>query len=56
MPNRDPGLFDIYTRIKDPDKVDYVLEMIDATIAQYRENPPDAARLKALQSRISTDS
>ncbi len=50
--NRDPGLFDIYTRIKDPDKVDYVLEVLDATIAHYRANPPDPARLKALQSRL----
>ena len=50
--NRDPGLFDIYTRIKDPAKVDYVLETLDATIAQYRANPPDPERLKALQSRL----
>ena len=50
--NRDPGLFDIYTRVKDPAKVDYVLETLDATIAHYRANPPDPARLKALQSRL----
>ena len=33
-------------------KVDYVLGVIDATIAQYRDAPPDAARLAALQKRL----
>jgi zinc protease len=50
--NRDPGLFDIYTRIKDAGKIDYVREVIDATVAQYRDTPPDAARLSDLQSRL----
>ena len=50
--NRDPGLLDIIARIKDPAKVDYVLGEIDATIAQYRDAPPDAQRLADLQSRL----
>jgi zinc protease len=50
--NRDPGLLDIYARIKDPSKVDYVLEVIDATIAQFRSTPPEAAKLAALQRRL----
>ena len=50
--HRDPYLLDIHTRIKDPAKVDYVLGVIDATIAQYRDAPPDAARLAALQKRL----
>jgi zinc protease len=40
--HRDPYLLDIHTRIKDPAKVDYVLGVIDATIAQYRDAPPDS--------------
>ncbi len=40
--HRDPGLLDITTRVKDPAKVDYVLGVIDATIAGVRAAPPDA--------------
>jgi len=50
--NRDPGLLDIITRIKDPAKIDYVLAEIDATIAHYRDTAPDAARLADLKSRL----
>ncbi len=50
--NRDPGLIDIYARIKDPEKVDYVLSEIDRVIAEAKATPPDAARLKDLQSRL----
>ncbi len=53
--NRDPGLLDIYTRIKDPDKVDAVLKEIDAVIARYREELPDAQRLADLKSRLKYD-
>ncbi len=53
--NRDPGLLDIVTRVKDPTKVDYVLEQIDATLAQYKESPPDAERLRDLKSRLKYD-
>jgi zinc protease len=50
--NRDPGLLEIMTRVKDPAKVDYVLEVIDATIAGVRAAPPDAGRLADLQRRL----
>jgi zinc protease len=50
--NRDPGLFHIYTRVKDPAKIDYVLEEIDRTVARYRESPPDGDRLADLKSRL----
>ncbi|TDJ47480.1 MAG: insulinase family protein [Gammaproteobacteria bacterium] len=53
--NRDPSVIFIYTRIKDPDKVDYVLETIDATIAQYQQSLPDEERLAALKSRLRYD-
>jgi zinc protease len=50
--NRDPGLLEIYARIKDPAKVDYVLGALDGTVAKFRESPPDAARLADLQRRL----
>jgi zinc protease len=50
--NRDPGLFDIYSRVKDPAKVDLVLQEIDRAIARYRESPPDPQRLADLKSRL----
>jgi len=50
--NRDPGLLEIYARVKDPAKVDYVLGVIDETIAKFRAEPPDAARLQDLQKRL----
>ena len=50
--NRDPSLLDIYSRIKDPDRVDYVLEVIDDTIAQFQSEAPDEERLDALKSRL----
>jgi zinc protease len=51
--HRDPGLLDITTRVKDPAKVDYVLGAIDAAIAAARAAGPDAARLAALQRRLT---
>ena len=50
--NRDPTLLDIYSRIKDPDRVDYVLEVIDATIAEFQDSAPEEERLNALKSRL----
>jgi zinc protease len=50
--NRDPGLLEISARVKDPAKVDYVLGVIDETIAKSKAEPPDAARLSDLQRRL----
>ncbi len=50
--NRDPGVIFIYARVKDPDKVDYVLATIDDTIAEYQETLPDGERLADLKSRL----
>jgi len=50
--NRDPGLLEISARIKDPAKIDYVLGVIDETIAQFRAEAPDAKRLADLQRRL----
>jgi zinc protease len=50
--HRDPGLLDVTARVKDSAKIDYVLGVIDATIAAVRKTPPDAARLADLQKRL----
>ncbi|MDH3283538.1 MAG: insulinase family protein [Acidobacteriota bacterium] len=50
--NRDPGLFDIFSRIKDEAKVDAVLSQIDGVIAGFQAAPPDAGRLERLKSRL----
>jgi zinc protease len=49
--NRDPNLFDVVTRVKDPDKVEYVLGEIDRTVAQYQASPADAKRLADVKAR-----
>lgn len=50
--SRDPGLLDITTRVKDPTKVDYVLGVLDETIAAYAAAPPAPERLAALKQRL----
>jgi zinc protease len=50
--NRDPSLIDIYTRVKDPARIDYALGVIDETVARYRDTPPEAQRLAGLKSRL----
>jgi zinc protease len=50
--SRDPGLLDMTTRVTDPAKVSYVLDAIDATVAEYRDAPPAPERLAALQQRL----
>jgi zinc protease len=49
--NRDPSLFDVLARVKDPAKVDYVIEAIDAAVASFQAAPPDAQRLADVKSR-----
>ena len=53
--NRDPSLIDVYTRIKDSEKVDYVIAEIDRVLAGAQATPPDAERLGDLQSRLKYD-
>ena len=50
--NRDPGLLEISAHVKDPAKVDYVLGVIDETIAKAQAELPDPARLRDLQRRL----
>ncbi len=53
--SRDPSLWSLTTMVKDPDKVDYVLQAIDETVAHYRENLPEVDRLAAIKSNIRYD-
>jgi zinc protease len=50
--NRDPGLLDIYTRIKDPARIDDVLAAIDATADSFKDSLVEPAELDALKSRL----
>jgi zinc protease len=50
--NRDPGLLEIAARIKEPAKVEHVLAVVDATIAQVRAREPDDQRLADLKRRL----
>jgi len=50
--NRDPSLFSILTRIKDPSKIDYVQEEIEKTLKRYQDELPDLERLADLKSRM----
>jgi zinc protease len=49
---RDPYLLTISARVKDAAKVDYVLGVIDETVAAAVASAPDPARLAALKQRL----
>ena len=50
--NRDPGLLEISAHVKDPSKVEYVLDVIDETVAKFQAEPPDSGRLADLKRRL----
>ncbi len=50
--NRDPNLLTIFARIKDPEKVDYVIAEIDRTIVQAQTKLLDADRIAGVTSRL----
>ncbi len=51
-PNRDPGLININTRVKDPARIDEVIAEIDAALAAAQETPVYPQRLADLKSRL----
>jgi len=53
--NRDPGLLDVYTRIKDPRDIERVLEAIDAAVREYQERAVPEQRLGDLKARLRFD-
>jgi zinc protease len=48
--DRDPGLWQIDATVRDPAKVEYVLEQIDDVVEKYRTTAPDAATLAAVKA------
>ena len=50
--HRDPYLFDILARVKDPAKMDYVEGVITAALAGLHEGPIEPERLKRIQSHL----
>jgi len=49
--NRDPGLFLIYTMVKDSNDIDYVREEIQKTINKFKNEPVDEKLLNDLKKR-----
>ena len=50
--HRDPKLFDIIARVKDPERVNYVESEIIAALDEAARNLPDAARLDEVKSHL----
>jgi len=50
--SRDPGLFTIYTRIKDPQNIEKVRNAIDAAIDEVKTKPVSAERLTSIKSHM----
>src|SRR5690606_21925814 len=50
--DRDPELWSVIATIKDEADINLVLERIEQTVAQYRETPPDPARVEAVKSNM----
>ncbi|WP_244923806.1 M16 family metallopeptidase [Enhygromyxa salina] len=53
--NRDPELWSVLATIKDEADVDPVIARIDQTVAHYREQLPDQAKLDAVKSHMRYD-
>ncbi len=50
--SRDPGLFTIFTRVKDPKNIDLVRGEIDKAIEEAKTKPVPEERLKAIKSYL----
>jgi zinc protease len=50
--SRDPGLWTVTAQVTDAAHLPEVLAAIDATVARYQAQPPDAAELEAVTSRL----
>jgi zinc protease len=50
--SRDPGLWNVFAMVTDPAKVDHVVQVLDETVARYRDTAPDAAQLDAIKSNM----
>jgi zinc protease len=50
--SRDPGTWGVLAMVTDPEKVDYVIQALDQTVARYRDELVDAAQLDAIKSHM----
>ncbi|MEE9385448.1 MAG: pitrilysin family protein [Nannocystaceae bacterium] len=50
--DRDPGLWTIWSKVKDPSKVGYVLAEINRTVTEYRNTAPQPRNVDAVRSRM----
>ena len=50
--NRDPGLWNVYTMVKDAADLPAVLAEIDRTVSTFRDTPVAAAKLEKLKKRL----
>ncbi len=50
--SRDPGLFTIFTRVKDPKNIELVRSEIEKAITEAKEKPVSAERLQAIKSHL----
>ena len=49
--NRDPYMFTIYARVKNPADIDYVMQSITATLEQFKSNPVSEKKFEDLKKR-----
>jgi len=49
--NRDPKLYDVYTRVKNPDDIEYVIKEINKTTARFRTSMVSIEYLENLKKR-----
>ncbi len=50
--DRDPELWSVVATIKKPEDVEAILERIEGTVARFREELPDAAKVDAVKSHM----
>jgi zinc protease len=50
--NRDPKLYDVYTRVKDPDDVPYVIEQITLTAEKFKKDLVSQQELDNMRKRL----
>ena len=49
--NRDPKLYDVYTKVKDPNDIEYVIGEIDATVEKFKTELVSADELENIKMR-----
>ena len=50
--SRDPGIWGLLAVVTDPEKVEYVIQALDETVARFRDELVDVAQLDAIKSQM----